>query len=131
MTRMCVDPGQYEPDEYWHSIGVVTVEQVRHERLWRALEAGDPPQHLSGCADCSALFDSFTRLRAIGVVPDDAGQARDIAVSRCPDALTIAAYQSGELEGETDEAIKLLSPILCPFTQIDTGLSHVVLRSHK
>ena len=118
MTRMCVDPGQYEPDEYWLSIGVVTVEQVRHERLWRAVEAGDPPQHLSVCADCSALFDSFTRLRAISVVgevaADDSGEARDIAVSRCPDALTIAAYQSGEIEGDADEAIKQHLKICAP-----------------
>ena len=114
MSRMCVDPGQYEPDEYWISIGVVTVEQVRHERLWRAVEAGDPPQHLSVCTECSALFDSFTRLRAISVVPDEAGQARDIAVSRCPDALTIAAYQSGETAGEADEAIKQHLKICAP-----------------
>jgi hypothetical protein len=109
MTRMCLDPGQYEPDEYWLSIGVATVEQVRHERLWRALEAGDTPQHLAVCAECLALFESFTRLRAISVVPDAVGldlEASDIAVSHCPDAATIAAYQGGEIEGEPDEAIR-------------------------
>jgi len=99
---MCVDPGQYEPDEYWRSIGVETAEQVRHERLWRAAELADAPEHLSACRDCAALFESFLRLHAIAL-PKVGGQ---VAVAQCPDEQTIADYQGGELEEERSQAVR-------------------------
>ncbi len=102
MNKMCVDPGQYEPDEYWRSIGVETAEQVRHERLWRAAEQADPPEHLAACRDCAALFESFVRLHAIAVPKVD----EQVAVAQCPDAKTIADYQGGELEGEPALAVR-------------------------
>jgi hypothetical protein len=102
MSRMCVDPGQYEPDEYWLSIGVETAEQVRHERLWRAAESADAPEHLAVCRDCAELYESFVRLHSIAVPVD----SEEITVSRCPDAQTIAGYQGGEIEGYRAEAIR-------------------------
>jgi len=102
MSRMCIDPGRYEPDEYWLSIGIVTAEQVRHERLWRAAEAADLPQHLSHCVSCAELFESFVRLRSI-LLPKGGGE---VAVTHCPDAVTIAAYQGGELQGAPFEKVR-------------------------
>ncbi len=102
MSSMCVEPGQYEPDEYWRSIGVETAEQVRHERLWRAAELADAPEHLAVCQDCAALFESFVRLHAIAVPKVDG----DVTVAQCPDEYTIAGYQGGEIEGERAQAIR-------------------------
>ncbi len=102
MIRMCVDQGQYEPDDYWKSIGVATVEQVRQERLWRAAEEGVPPAHLTQCPACAETYESFVRLRAI-VVP--AEPVEQVAVACCPDTATLAGFRSGEIEGERGEAI--------------------------
>ncbi len=106
MSRMCVDPRQYEPDEYWLSIGVQTAELVRHERLWRAAESADPPEHLAVCRDCAELFESFVCLHGIAVPKATGEGSEDISVSRCPDAQTIAGYQGGEIEGRGAEAIR-------------------------
>ena len=106
MSRMCVDPQQYEPDEYWLSLGITTAEQVRHERLWRAAESSDAPEHLASCRDCAELFESFLRLRAICVPQAEPQNAAEVCVSHCPDAETIAAYQGGEVEGERAVGIR-------------------------
>jgi len=97
MNRMCVDLGQFEPDEYWRSLGIATAEQVRYELLWRTAESSIPSEHAARCPACAALLESFTRLRSILVVPADSGT---VAFARCPDARAIADYQSGELTGE-------------------------------
>ncbi|MDQ6678500.1 MAG: zf-HC2 domain-containing protein [Acidobacteriota bacterium] len=102
MNRMCIDQGQFEPDEYWRSLGVVTAEQVRQELLWRAAESGIPSEHAARCPGCASLLESLTRLRAI-LLPADEGQ---VAVARCPDAHAIAGYQSGELAGKSAQLVR-------------------------
>ncbi len=102
MNRMCIDPERYEPDEYWHSLGIGSSEQVRQELLWRAAEDSNPPQHTETCADCFALYHSFVRLRAI-VVPADA--AAPVAMACCPDTQRLGAYQTGEAGEEESDAI--------------------------
>ena len=102
MNRMCIDPEQYQPDEYWRSIGIDSLEQVRHEMLWRAAEDRVRPIHTGQCKSCLALYESFVQLRAIAV---PANPAAEVAVACCPNAATLAAYQTGEMKGFDFEAI--------------------------
>ena len=103
MSRMCIDPERYEPDDYWRSIGVTAAEQVRHEVLWRAVEEGTRPEHTSACAACAALFESFARLRAIAVPANSGGE---VAFAACPDTAALASYQRGELPADSLESIR-------------------------
>lgn len=102
MTRMCIDPDRYQPDEYWQSLGIATAEQVRHESLWRAAEDSAAPEHIERCADCFALYYSFVRLKAIAVPDTPDGL---VVLAYCPDASTVAAYQIGEVDEEHSDAI--------------------------
>ncbi len=102
MSDMCIDPERYQPDQYWRSLGMNSVEQVRHESLWRAAEEGAPPDHAETCPACMALYESFSRLRSIAVPADP---STPVAVASCPDAPTLAKYQTGELSGYDFEAV--------------------------
>lgn len=103
MSKMCMDPERYEPDEYWRSIGVNAAEQVRHEVLWRAVEEGTRPEHTAVCAACATLFESFARLRAISVPASPDGE---VAFAACPDTTGLASYQRGELPADSLESVR-------------------------
>ena len=102
MSRMCVDLGHYELDQYWQSLGLSSVDQVRHEQLWRAAEQGEPPVHVEGCIACAELYQSFLQLRAVSV-PAAGGE---VVIATCPDASALAGYQGGDLEGPGAETIR-------------------------
>ena len=97
-----MDPGQYELDRYWQSLGLASVEQVRQEQLWRAAEQGEPPVHLETCLACAEVYQSFVQLRAISVPAASA----EVVVANCPDTVALAAYQGGDLEGPGADLIR-------------------------
>jgi len=96
----CSNPETYRVTREWKEAGLESAEQVRHEMLWRfvrgELDSGATAVrgHLTECAECRELADSFRRLD----VALHSKQARVFAV--CPSPSTLAAYVDNELPAE-------------------------------
>jgi hypothetical protein len=100
MSRMCIDPGIYQPDAHTEAMGLSGADQIRHERLWTAAETGVAPPHAEECPYCAELLAAFVRMRSVL----DAG-AEPVTVAACPDVPTLSRYYYGEIRGERGDAI--------------------------
>ncbi len=103
MGRMCIDPGEYQPDSHALALGLTGTEEVRHERLWTAAETGVASPHASECAYCAALLASFVQMRS--VLEPAAGIEDQVTVAACPDVDTLSRYFYGELHGDRRDGI--------------------------
>jgi tetratricopeptide (TPR) repeat protein len=103
----CSDPETFRLTGEWKGAGTPSSEEVRHEVLWRFvrgdLESGATAVrgHLSECAECRQLADSFRRLN--GALQNR--NARVFAV--CPSPATLAGYLDGELPEDERERVHI------------------------
>ncbi|MCU1258380.1 MAG: hypothetical protein JWO80_1265 [Bryobacterales bacterium] len=104
MSRMCTDPGVYQPDAHSEALGLAGWNQIRNERLWTAAETGVTPQHAAECEFCSQLLASFVRMRSV-LEPDSERSAGPVTVAACPDVPMLSRFYYGELRDDRGDAI--------------------------